>query len=85
MCPMQVGRTSRAGKAGQSLLLLADFEQAFLRKLQGLPIRNLGQLSPAMVQADAPVLARALTQVRRSHGTWRTCDCRGVWRKLCCA
>lgn len=60
---LQVGRTSRAGKAGQSLLLLADFEAGFLNKLQSLPIRTLGALSPATVQADGAALTAALAKV----------------------
>lgn len=31
----RVGRTARAGKQGQSVLLLADFEAYFLRQLTG--------------------------------------------------
>ena len=59
----RVGRTARAGKAGQSLLLLAEFEAFFLNKLRDLPIRNMGQLSPAMVEAEEAVINRALTHV----------------------
>ena len=31
----RVGRTARAGKTGQAALLLTDFEEAFVSKLQG--------------------------------------------------
>jgi len=59
----RVGRTARAGKAGQSLLLLADFEAGFLRQLSGLPIKTLGALPPPMLQQAAPVLQAALPKV----------------------
>lgn len=42
----RVGRTARAGKQGQAVLLLQDFEQQFLGKLQGLPVK----LAPALPQ-----------------------------------
>eukprot|EP00854_Cymbomonas_tetramitiformis_P016119 gene16119-19118_t len=36
----RLGRTARAGKQGEGVLLLADFEQFFLRKLHDLPIQR---------------------------------------------
>ncbi len=50
----RVGRTARAGKTGQGLILLADFESHFLRQLGDLP------LSPAPAPPDAAG-ARAAT------------------------
>lgn len=47
----RVGRTARAGKKGEAMLLLQDFEQVFLRNLKGLPVKELkslnAQVSPA--------------------------------------
>ena len=59
----RVGRTARAGKTGQALLLLGDFEAFFLKKLGDLPIRNMGQLPPHIVQAEEAVVNRALSFV----------------------
>ena len=59
----RVGRTARAGKTGQALLLLADYEAGFLRKLQGLPIRNLGSLSQEVLQSQSQQLQKALSKV----------------------
>ena len=36
----RLGRTARAGKGGQGVLLLASFERNFLRELQDLPLRE---------------------------------------------
>ncbi len=63
----RVGRTARAGKTGQSLLLLTDFEANFLNKLKELPIRNMPQLSPAIIEAEVPAMNKALSQV-----SWRS-------------
>ena len=37
----RVGRTARAGKQGQAILLLHDFEQFFLRTIQELPVDRI--------------------------------------------
>ncbi|GAX73920.1 hypothetical protein CEUSTIGMA_g1370.t1 [Chlamydomonas eustigma] len=59
----RVGRTARAGKTGESLLLLADFEAFFLKKLKDLPIRNMGELPEHLLQEHETAIARALSQV----------------------
>ena len=42
----RVGRTARAGKQGQAVLLLSDFERAFVPRLKGLPVTRTDALSP---------------------------------------
>ena len=42
----RVGRTARAGKQGQAVLLLSDFERAFVPRLKGLPVNHTDALSP---------------------------------------
>lgn len=37
----RVGRTARAGKQGQAILLLHDFEQFFLRSIAELPVEKI--------------------------------------------
>jgi superfamily II DNA/RNA helicase len=61
-----VGRTARAGKTGESLLLLADFEAFFLNKLRDLPIRNMGELPAELLEAHEAAIAQALTKVPAS-------------------
>ena len=43
----RVGRTARAGKQGQALLLLHDFERFFLRSIAELPVE---QIKPTPLQ-----------------------------------
>ena len=52
----RVGRTARAGKTGQGLILLADFERFFLRQLSDLPLAPAPEL-PGMAAARAAVAA----------------------------
>ncbi|KAL3162374.1 hypothetical protein ABBQ32_010052 [Trebouxia sp. C0010 RCD-2024] len=52
----RVGRTARAGKQGQALLLLHDFERFFLRHLAELPVT---QIQPTPVEDLADAEARA--------------------------
>ncbi len=40
----RVGRTARAGKNGEAILVLQDFEQFFVNKLAGLPVKQLQPL-----------------------------------------
>ena len=50
----RVGRTARAGKVGQAVLLLQDFESYFLRKLQGLPVTRVEAASPQVRPRHRP-------------------------------
>lgn len=59
----RVGRTARAGKRGQALLMLCDFEAAFLNKLQDLPIKPAPALPPAVQQQAQQAVASALARV----------------------
>ena len=43
----RVGRTARAGKQGQAVLLLHDFERFFLRSIAELPVE---QIQPTPLQ-----------------------------------
>ncbi len=47
----RVGRTARAGKQGQAILLLHDFEHFFLRSIQELPVEKM---KPSTVQVNPP-------------------------------
>ena len=47
----RIGRTARAGKQGEAVLLLHDFEDFFLSELKGLPVQ---QMQPASQQASSP-------------------------------
>ena len=47
----RIGRTARAGKQGEAVLLLHDFENFFLSELKGLPVQ---QMQPASQQASFP-------------------------------
>ena len=46
----RVGRTARAGKQGQALLLLHDFERFFLRNIAELPVT---QIKPTPVEVTS--------------------------------
>ncbi len=48
----RVGRTARAGKQGQAILLLHDFEQFFLRTIQELPVNRLKPTSVEVGPTD---------------------------------
>lgn len=48
----RIGRTARAGKGGNGVLLLADYEaDAFLRKVSDLPLQKMDKLSEQMLSA----------------------------------
>ena len=42
----RIGRTARAGKQGEAVLLLHDFEDMFLQDLKGLPVQHVQPTSP---------------------------------------
>lgn len=66
----RLGRTARAGKEGQGLLLLADFEAHFLRKLQHLPLSECQpKQKPSTYDNMAPELAAALGKSPGRRGT----------------
>lgn len=52
----RIGRTARAGKQGEAILLLHDFEDMFLQDLQGLPVE---QMQPASQEVSKHVAARS--------------------------
>lgn len=63
----RLGRTARAGKSGQGMLLLADFEKYFLRQLEELPVET----APAVPKAELDPLwystEAALVKVHRAN------------------
>jgi superfamily II DNA/RNA helicase len=42
----RLGRTARAGKEGEGVIMLAPFEAAFLKELRTLPVKELGSVEP---------------------------------------
>ena len=58
----RVGRTARAGKQGQAILLLHDFERFFLQSIRELPVE---MLQPTPAQVSPPACLAAL----ESHDT----------------
>ena len=69
----RVGRTARAGKTGQGLILLADFERYFLKELRDLPLAPAPEL-PDMAAARAAAaqgLRRVDPEVKaQAYRTW---------------
>ncbi|KAF5830772.1 P-loop containing nucleoside triphosphate hydrolase protein [Dunaliella salina] len=59
----RVGRTARAGKRGQALLVLCDFEAAFLDKLHDLPVKPAPAPPPAIQQQAQQAMTGALARV----------------------
>ncbi|GAB4823172.1 hypothetical protein N2152v2_010218 [Parachlorella kessleri] len=57
----RLGRTARAGKRGQGLLMLAPYEKHFLRQLKDLPLEEAQ--APAVSAADQAALAAAVANV----------------------
>lgn len=65
----RVGRTARAGKQGQAILLLHDFEQFFLRTIQELPVDRIKPTSvEELAQSEARV-QQGLARVQDSSKT----------------
>ena len=54
----RIGRTARAGKQGQAILLLHDFEEFFMQSLKGLPVE---QMQPASQQVIVILITYALS------------------------
>jgi ATP-dependent RNA helicase MSS116 len=59
----RVGRTARAGKSGKAILLLQDFEEAFVKKLQGLPVK---MTEPVGAQVPPPTFSKNHNSFTRS-------------------
>lgn len=58
----RIGRTGRAGKGGDSVLVLAPFEKNFLKELHDIPIKD-HQLPPSEIEmgpAEMRAYRRAL-------------------------
>ena len=49
----RVGRTARAGKKGEALLLLQDFERFFVTRLKGLPFKEVQVVSQQVGQPES--------------------------------
>ena len=56
----RLGRTARAGKNGSGVLLLADFEQGFLRQLKDLPVTQRPQTNHQLIQQTQSRLQPAI-------------------------
>ncbi len=57
----RLGRTARAGKAGQGVLLLAPFEEGFVRELRALPVTEASL--PAVGAEDVAAVREGLCRV----------------------
>jgi ATP-dependent RNA helicase MSS116, mitochondrial len=58
----RIGRTGRAGKDGEAILLISPFEQNFLRHLTGIPIRDELRFSPNQTDKN-PEKTKEIRQV----------------------
>jgi len=66
----RLGRTGRAGKEGQGILLLSDFESIFLRSVQDLPLVRIdAPASPAQLSEEAQRVAGYLSRLPGSSTT----------------
>eukprot|EP00168_Porphyra_purpurea_P008742 TRINITY_DN2117_c0_g1_i1.p1 TRINITY_DN2117_c0_g1~~TRINITY_DN2117_c0_g1_i1.p1 ORF type:complete len:269 (-),score=86.75 TRINITY_DN2117_c0_g1_i1:136-894(-) len=66
----RLGRTGRAGKEGQGILLLSDFESIFLRSVQDLPLVRIdAPASPAQLSEEAERVAGYLSRLPGSSTT----------------
>jgi hypothetical protein len=92
----RVGRTGRAGKEGEALLLLADDEARLLPALSAFPIRQAGAHGGATAAGRVLVAAQAHHQGQGQggqHGAWGPWEWPGLPRALqqvracvlCCA
>ena len=68
----RVGRTARAGKQGQAILLLHDFERFFLQSIRELPVEML-QPTPAQVSPAACHAAPDSQRYSKSRGKGFKC------------
>lgn len=78
----RVGRTARAGKSGQAILVLSQFEQVVLNDLKDLPIIDVSDnvLESAEFAASQKIISNAVSSVQgtaelrksaeRAYGAW---------------
>ncbi|KAG5191011.1 P-loop containing nucleoside triphosphate hydrolase protein, partial [Tribonema minus] len=59
----RLGRTARAGKGGRGVLLLCDFEAAFLREVSDLPVVREEPAGDAQLQALLPRVNEAILRL----------------------
>lgn len=65
----RIGRSGRAGKSGEAMLLLCDFEAFFLRDVKDLPLKPF-KAPPGFIGAPQHTgIAYAISQVARSQAT----------------
>lgn len=57
----RLGRTARAGKGGQGILMLCDFEKNFLQEVKDLPIENTA--SPSESVDSSVTISRAVSRL----------------------
>eukprot|EP00929_Paragymnodinium_shiwhaense_P111757 TRINITY_DN80045_c0_g1_i1.p1 TRINITY_DN80045_c0_g1~~TRINITY_DN80045_c0_g1_i1.p1 ORF type:complete len:1012 (-),score=152.62 TRINITY_DN80045_c0_g1_i1:8-2650(-) len=67
----RLGRSGRMGAIGQSLLLLQDFEENFLEKINDLPLTLTGVEELTAGVAPAPEALRHPHSVQRAHQAYR--------------
>lgn len=66
----RVGRTGRAGKTGEALLLLADDERGMLPLLKQFPLKEAGSLGTATAAGRVAVAAQQQQGSRDGFGGW---------------
>lgn len=59
----RLGRTARAGRRGEGVLMVSPFEAGFLRNLQDLPITDWSTRYPSVLSPVSPRLLQAIAGV----------------------
>lgn len=62
----RVGRTARAGRQGNAMLLISPFEQFILSQLKDLPVQNISQNAIITGARPSPALKKALDSVQNN-------------------
>eukprot|EP00754_Rhynchopus_humris_P027754 Rhum_TRINITY_DN15106_c24_g1::Rhum_TRINITY_DN15106_c24_g1_i1::g.139875::m.139875/K17679/MSS116; ATP-dependent RNA helicase MSS116, mitochondrial len=62
----RLGRTARAGKSGNGVLLLCDFEKGFLRQLHDQGLTEVRPLSPDQAGHHQPQISRGLQSMSKA-------------------